>query len=171
MQTSPSAYEQAAKPFKTVRPLGPKATTSTATKLPAVGTTANSSADEALFDLQQEVAIRKTAFTAAQLQAQTCARLVAGMEKDLRSLLDDEQRLLVAQPPAQQRLCQVQEWLAERQDALEQQRQLLEMKQLVSTSGTQEGEDLQVSITAIGQVDQARPCTQPTHPQTPPRPS
>ena len=39
---------------------------------------------ESLFGLQQEVAARKTVFVAAQLQVQTCVRLVAGIEDDLR---------------------------------------------------------------------------------------
>lgn len=50
-----------------------------------------------------------------------------------RSLQAEEQQLLMKQPAAPQRLAQVKEWLQERQVALEQQRRLLDEKQLVRT--------------------------------------
>ena len=37
-----------------------------------------------VFELQQDAAALRTAFSAARLHASTCARLVAGMEDDIR---------------------------------------------------------------------------------------
>lgn len=55
---------------------------SSTTIKPAVWSAAPDSSS--LFELQQEVASCKMVFVSAQLQAQTCAKLVASMEQDVR---------------------------------------------------------------------------------------
>jgi hypothetical protein len=93
---------------------------------------------DALLAARQEAASRLTAFSAARLQAQTCWRLVGGMEGDVAALEDELARLAGARPPAPQRLRQVQGWLEERRAALSKQRRLLEAKQLDLLKATSE---------------------------------